>query len=449
MVQSGLVGWWPLHEWSGQANDLSGNDNHGTVNGATQGVAGKSGLTGYSFNGSDDIDVGSNGLGTVVYDFSESFTLSWWSFVRDNNGSHRILSPITDYAVSTNYNSGSVGFTNYPNGGVNSPYEINQWEFFTAVYDPSTGMSIYRNGALEDSNSISATPNGTSQQDTDMIGDDPYQDKGHNGGICDVRVYNRALSPQEIQTLYEMGSVDVATPPSQNDSGAVSRWTFNDRSDTSTAVDEWGSNDGTINGAVYSSDSVRDDGYSMSFDGSDDHITIGGSDGSQLDITSSLTVSAWIKTSVGADGNKYCIYVRAEETGSDSNPRFRVEDGNILLGIGNESTSTYQTVSGSTNVADGNWYHVAGVFDDSADVGKVYANGVVDEENTSMTVSPRSYSETPEIGSYDGWEGRQRYFDGNISDFRLYNRVLTSYEIQQLYLYGTRGVDRRFEVIRR
>ena len=49
---NGLVGWWPFN---GNANDESGNGNHGTVNGATlaadrNGNAGKA----YSFDGVND-----------------------------------------------------------------------------------------------------------------------------------------------------------------------------------------------------------------------------------------------------------------------------------------------------------------------------------------------------------------------------------------------------------
>ena len=56
---NGLVGWWPFN---GNANDESGNGNHGTVNGASltsdrNGVANKA----YSFDGVDDfIDAGQN-----------------------------------------------------------------------------------------------------------------------------------------------------------------------------------------------------------------------------------------------------------------------------------------------------------------------------------------------------------------------------------------------------
>jgi hypothetical protein len=52
---TGLIGWWPLHESSGKAKDLSGNGNDGALNnGVRQGVAGKGGLTAYSFDGKDE-----------------------------------------------------------------------------------------------------------------------------------------------------------------------------------------------------------------------------------------------------------------------------------------------------------------------------------------------------------------------------------------------------------
>ena len=60
---NGLVGWWPFN---GNANDESGNGNHGTVNGATLaanrfGNAGKA----YSFDGVDD---------RIRVPFSQSYT---------------------------------------------------------------------------------------------------------------------------------------------------------------------------------------------------------------------------------------------------------------------------------------------------------------------------------------------------------------------------------------
>ena len=59
-LQQGLVAWYPF---DGNASDMSGNGNHGTVNGATlgtdrHGVAGKA----YSFDGVDDYIVSDKNL---------------------------------------------------------------------------------------------------------------------------------------------------------------------------------------------------------------------------------------------------------------------------------------------------------------------------------------------------------------------------------------------------
>ena len=69
----GLVGYWPF---DGNASDMSGNENHGTVNGATLG-ADRFGMVGqtYSFDGVDDfIDVGNH----IVLNLPSSLSISLW-----------------------------------------------------------------------------------------------------------------------------------------------------------------------------------------------------------------------------------------------------------------------------------------------------------------------------------------------------------------------------------
>jgi hypothetical protein len=76
---NGLVGWWPFN---GNANDESGNGNHGTVNGATLaadrfGNAGKA----YSFDGVDDfVQISNNPL----LEPSNSISISAWVFIDSN-----------------------------------------------------------------------------------------------------------------------------------------------------------------------------------------------------------------------------------------------------------------------------------------------------------------------------------------------------------------------------
>jgi len=71
----GLISFWKLDESSGNAIDSHGT-NDGTVNGATQGAAGRVG-TAYSFDGNDYVDVGT--LGNYGTDLDEKFwTMAMW-----------------------------------------------------------------------------------------------------------------------------------------------------------------------------------------------------------------------------------------------------------------------------------------------------------------------------------------------------------------------------------
>jgi hypothetical protein len=67
---NGLVGWWPF---TGNANDLSGNGNHGIVNGPTL-IQDRFGLANcaYSFDGINDFIQAPN------YTSNSSFTFSCW-----------------------------------------------------------------------------------------------------------------------------------------------------------------------------------------------------------------------------------------------------------------------------------------------------------------------------------------------------------------------------------
>ncbi len=72
--KDGLVGWWPFN---GNANDESGNGNHGTVNGATLTTDryGKVNCA-YSFDGDKDyIDIGNS---NTLKRFKTNFTISAW-----------------------------------------------------------------------------------------------------------------------------------------------------------------------------------------------------------------------------------------------------------------------------------------------------------------------------------------------------------------------------------
>jgi hypothetical protein len=433
MVQSSLVGWWPLHENSGRANDLSGNDNHGTVNGATQGVAGVGGLTSYSFDGSDDYVNPSNNF----FD-GNAVTVSAW--VRNIEFSSRnvilscydgtgnaFLRANTDQTIEWGTYDGSNEFN------VTSTQIINKYKWYHIVgsYSPSSGYKLYINGSLEDSNNSTSFYSPSAVQYIGARNSQGSADRHTNGSISEVRVYNRALSPSEVQRLYEMGNSDVATPPNGSDPSAVARYTFDDRSDTTTALDEWGANSGAISGATYSADAIR--GLSLEFDGSNDIVRA-----DSAAITEPHSMSVWFKARTHTNFDKIVAmandssddpYSVIEQAGSSGVVRTSIDDG------------TAENVSADAPL--GAWHHAVMTVDSSTL--SFFLNGVKagDVSHNKTLTGLNTFG----VGGWFRNGTEESYFDGYIDDARLYSRALSDYEVQQLYQYGTLGTDMRYEVL--
>jgi hypothetical protein len=78
----------------------------------------------------------------------------------------------------------------------------------------------------------------------------------------------------------------------------------------------------------------------------------------------------------------------------------------------------------------GTWQHVAVTW--TGNTGTLYVNGVPVAQNQTMTLNPNSLGHTTQ-----SWLGRSEYgdpyFNGQIDNFRIYNRALSAFEVQQLF----------------
>ncbi len=213
---NGLVGWWPFN---GNANDESGNNNNGTVNGATLtsdrfGNAGKA----YSFDGVNDfIEVTNNSsLSVTVWSISAWVNPSGY-YLGNVNGNvsdgNVVVGKGTDFNsgfYSLSYKSlsqkarGSFGIGNLPNFVDNTTsITSNQWRHILVSWDGVT-MRIYTNGQLENTNSNITSVQGINNQNLffgTMAANNLYP-YWVNGIIDDIGIWNRALTQQEITDLY-------------------------------------------------------------------------------------------------------------------------------------------------------------------------------------------------------------------------------------------------------
>ena len=204
----GLVAYWSFDEGTGNTvYDLSGNGNHGTIHGATwtQGKFGKA----LSFDGVDDyVDCGND----ESLNITDEITIEAWvkragDFPTNNIGNivwRHNYGARTGYRLFA-YTNGRVRFavgngSNIYYAGTGYPLStIGEWVHVVGVFDGSY-VKLYINGQFNDEVQFSGS---FVEADCNLLisqGAETF-----NGTIDEVRIYNRALSEEEIRYHYNHG----------------------------------------------------------------------------------------------------------------------------------------------------------------------------------------------------------------------------------------------------
>ena len=210
---NGLVGYWPF---TGNANDASGNTNNGIVNGATLTVDRNGNPnSAFSFNNSNSrITI----PGTLNQNFTNEFTVSLWAkhdssndqslFIRQGTGTNydRIWLLATRGSIPNifrvyNENSHFAGFQNM--------IKFNEWYNITVVLKDST-ITTYRNGTFVGQGKVNNSLNCSVAPIT--LGNAPGYGF-YNGLLDEVIVWRRALSSDEVSTVYTMCADKINTQP--------------------------------------------------------------------------------------------------------------------------------------------------------------------------------------------------------------------------------------------
>lgn len=197
-ITDGLVAWYPL---DGNTRDYTEYRNDGTNYGATI----SSGLDQvcYSFDGVDDYIIVPH---QDIFNLTSGLTLSAWVFL-DVLGDREIISKINGSGI------GSYGLWTRPEGTVEiivdpaatgwtyarTTIATGAWYHVCGTHDGAL-LKLAINGAI--ASTSSAGPLAVTTRDI-YIGSESsayYFD----GKIQDVRIYNRALSAEEIKILYEL-----------------------------------------------------------------------------------------------------------------------------------------------------------------------------------------------------------------------------------------------------
>jgi RHS repeat-associated protein len=182
------------------------------------------------------------------------------------------------------------------------------------------------------------------------------------------------------------------------------------------AIDASGNNyNGTLVGSPLFSTDRKEGSHSLSFNGSNQYVDLG---------TPSLfpvgnaprTLAAWAKTTTTASGDRIIV---AYGSNANSQAFYLAQNGTSLV-VGGFSNNVSVTNIWSVGV----WRHICMTYDGAT--ARIYVDGsLVNTTNKAWnTVLTRAY-----IGRH---VTNNNYWNGNVDDVRLYDRVLSGVEVQGL-----------------
>ena len=288
------------------------------------------------------------------------------------------------YAIWTGWLGSYLKFfrtdgASYPAVAMSPAPPLNEWIHIVAVSD--TKLRWYLNGNPRGEVNLTITPL-TDTTNARIIG--RVSANYFNGSIDSVRIYNRALSAEEVRYHYNRG-------------GPVAHWRF-DEGEGQTAFDETGNNnDGTLGASTAA---ATDDptwvagkyGSALNFDGIDDYVDVG-----DITETSVKTVELWVKPDA--------VNVTEEPLDLNGTKYVKITSGIVS---GEDFTSPTIYIDGSTGTTiTAAWHHIA------------------------ITTNTGFSASDVDIGRLNAV-----YFHGSIDDVRIYNYARTQEQILMDYNAG-------------
>jgi len=447
-IIDGVVGSWHFDEGSGTtAYDTSGNDNDGSLTNMdpdTDWVDGKFGKA-LSFDGTDDyIDCGN----PSSLDLSgKSKTVECWVNLDTYNSAsyyHRLVSQAVDANNGYQLISGdewdlagkTFAFVVEKEGSryaarIKTKKELNTWYHVVGTFDNDTNTPhIYVNGVLDDESyeSEAATGGVAGFNIGRRVSGNSYLD----GLIDEVRIYNSALTAEEISDLYNNYGYTTENYPGrvlvrkyaspeptatvgdeQSTLMPVAHWRF-DEGSGSTAYDSTPNhNNGTISGATFAEGKF---GSAVSFDGTDDYLVTQ----SALNSQSQFSYSLWFQSSDGEYSTNEYLF----NQGTDDPSAYIDNNGDLNIKI----NSSLKCQISNPNLKSQKWNHLEITGDGSTL--KVYLNG-------SLTCKTSYSGSTAEdilyLGSASSTAG---FFGGKIDDFRIYGYARSPQQVKIDYNAG-------------
>ncbi|MBU4422136.1 LamG domain-containing protein [Patescibacteria group bacterium] len=429
-----LVGYWTM-----DANDIngtnyydkSGNNNTATSTGSTTIAAGKINQA-VQLGGLSQFIKKTNPVGLNFSSTAQSFTVNAWVKPTAFDGYDGVLSArgTADNSWAITRENGSSNFTfYYASQAVHFPaINLNEWHLYTAKYD-GTNISIYFDGSLYGS-PVARTATLTNNNVV-CFGVYRCNAEGFHfltGSIDEVRIYNYALSADEIANLYSSAKQNYVSAPPR--SGLVGYWTMDaDDYNGTTLLDKSGRGNHGTDSNMDTSNLVQGKvNQALDFNGSDEIITIG----DNYETNGAKSVSIWVKANAVLNQSPFGKY--QSDTAADGWAINFSNTNSSYCSIKNDTPTGFSTSGAAALYYAGIWYHYVCTWDTNSGTVKTYQNGVFKAQSPTISGTFSGNAMETTIGSNYGVTGDpSSYFNGSIDEVRIYNRVLSAAEITALY----------------
>lgn len=437
----GLVGHYKLDEKSGTSvADASGAGNAGTVAG-TPGWTAAVKSNGHRFKYTDGDDYITIANSASLQDLQEEdYSIALWFKPASVPPGSGYSNDAAYGLVMKNSVPAGLGYTYAQKFGISHPFADGSilmaesentfapgsYHHVIAVVKRSAGtLTLYVNGQIEATHTFTphkvAHEHGTAtwKLGINNPGAGSYR-LAADGTLDDVRLYNRALTHEEIDKLY----------------GTRGHWKFDEATGTVAADSSTARLDGTyVNAPSLGHEGVYGTAAHFNHASSPNYVSL---PSAAITGATTVSVSFWIKTEHTGE--------QAVLSGNNAS-----QDNEFLLHFGSHTefrTYCHGAPQSWTipSIADGQWHHFVVVSSSADHQTTVYINGVsfgsrtVSANGTPFNIAPGGLIVAQEQDSVGGGFQPSQCFRGMIDDLRLYERSLTSQEIAQLY-----GMVRRWK----
>ncbi|MBP0011132.1 LamG-like jellyroll fold domain-containing protein [Roseofilum sp. Belize Diploria] len=463
--EPGLVGYWPLNEGQGTTGTDQSNQGHdGTINGATwetsdlelppapkvePATAEPSETTStettlLTFDGVDDyVNIPTN----PTLDLTDNFTIEAWikpevlgkRIVDKNIGGKNEGFTFDTYPQNLRFINKGIAFTS------RTPLKTGIWQHVAVTFKhEANGAKLYING--EEENKATPSRVGTVTKLPVRLGS--QADKLGNlfkGEMAEVRIWNRVRSPEEIKASMNQQLTG-------EEEGLMAYWPLNEGTGTTAEDHTSHGNTGTVHSGTWATSDlsltpapepeataeeteepvepettaeetdVEEESLSpasLMFDGIDDYVTIPNSAWE----TSALSVELWAKASQNQSNYAGLLSSSNNLTESDS---CQID---VMGGFYRFYHSDIQVRIAKVNQE---WQHLVVTYDGK--VVQTYLNGEPQNSKAvnAMTTVFRDYV----LGRN---RNNDKYFAGELSDVRIWNKALTADEVQEAMGYRLTG----------